>query len=308
MDQTIARLRAKFAALPPSESATLGPALSEDDVAAFEQQYGMRLPEEFRRFVTRVGHDGYGPSYGLLPITRWVTGPARPGGTFPIRPDVDIPEPLMPGHRDPGDFYPGAIAVVYGGCSDYTLLVVAGPGRGRLVEVNAERHFAPYFHADAGFLSWYERWLDFVLSGYRDLTWFAHQMSGDEDALTRTLLTDAHATRRRAAAYTFITYPTPSRSLPATLAQALPVEPHPVVRETMVRALAAQGAPGRALLPGALADVSPDVRSLAVNLMASRTPEGRRLAPRLRRALEEHLSTEETDSVRFTIRYTLDHT
>ena len=39
--------------------------------------------------------------------------------------------------------FPGAIAVVYRGCSDFTLLVVTGPGRGRLVEVNAEGFFAP---------------------------------------------------------------------------------------------------------------------------------------------------------------------
>ena len=60
--------------------------------------------------------------------------------------------------------FSGTITVVYRGCSDLTLLVVTGPGRGRLVEVNSDGFFPPRFHADSDFLSWYERWLDFVLA------------------------------------------------------------------------------------------------------------------------------------------------
>ncbi|MER5336565.1 hypothetical protein [Micromonospora sp. NPDC002717] len=56
----------------------------------------------------------------------------------------------------------GAIAVVYRGGSDFTLLVVTGAGRGCLVEVNAEGFFAPHSHTDLDFLAWSERWLDFT--------------------------------------------------------------------------------------------------------------------------------------------------
>ncbi|GAB2585445.1 hypothetical protein Aab01nite_52870 [Paractinoplanes abujensis] len=290
----IARIRTKLAALPRTENATLGPVLSEDQVAGFEQRHGIRLPEEFRQFVTRVGHGGYGPTYGLLPITRWASRPGQPAGTSPLIPDAEAPVT-----RD----FPGTIAVVHGGCLDWTVLVVSGPGRGRLVEVNADGLFAPYFHADAGFLSWYERWLDFVGRGAGpvDLTWFAQQMAGDEHALLDTLRNDARPRRRRAAAYSFITYPQPSGSLPAALVRALAEETDPAVRETIVRALAAQGPHGRELLPAALSDPSPDVRSLAVILMAPRDH------PQMADVLAEHLRAENDDAVRATVRRALHH-
>nr|BFE59719.1 hypothetical protein GCM10020063_042450 [Dactylosporangium thailandense] len=46
-------------------------------------------------------------------------------------------------------------------------------------------------------------------------------MAGSEAELVTPLRTDPLATRRRAAACTFITYPTPSTSLPGTLVAAL---------------------------------------------------------------------------------------
>jgi hypothetical protein len=147
--------------------------------------------------------------------------------SFSFVPDVHISTGSAGRHGGSAHSFPGTIAVVYGGCSDFTLLVVTGPGRGRLVEVNAEGFFAPRFHTDPDFLAWYERWLDFTLTGHRDLTWFADQMAGDEAELVVTLLNDAPETRRRAAACTFITYPAPSASVPDVLAQALSTEPHP---------------------------------------------------------------------------------
>ncbi|MFJ7095875.1 HEAT repeat domain-containing protein [Streptomyces mirabilis] len=227
--------------------------------------------------------------------------------SLPIVPDLDIPQ----GPAGQGEFtgsFPGTITVVYRGCSDFTLLVVTGPGRGRLVEVNDEGFFAPRFHADSDFLSWYERWLDFVLTGHRDLTWFADQMSGSEAQLVTTLLDDEFPTRRRAAACTFITHPDPSIDLPGTLLQALTAETHPAVRETILRALAAQGEHGRDLLPTALADPVFGIRSLAAILMTTRTPHGWRLPTRRLEALSQHLANETDASVRDSIQRMLNLT
>lgn len=307
MDDKIARIQAKLAALPTTEKAVLGPVLTETQISDFEDGHGIRLPEEFRQFLTRIGHGGYGPTYGLLPMERWVGrgGMGRPAEPFPIVPDVDVPT----GPDARGDLvgsFPGTVTVVYRGCSDFTLLVVTGPGRGRLVEVNTEGFFAPRFYADSDFLSWYERWLDFVLTGHRDLNWFADQMAGNEDQLVATLLNDGLPTRRRAAAYTFITYPDPSTTVPSALMQALAAEPHPAVRETILRALAAQGEHGRDLLTTALGDPVTDVRSLAAVLMATRTPQGLRLPTRRREALSQRLAHEADDSVRETIQRVLE--
>ncbi|MFE2580917.1 HEAT repeat domain-containing protein [Streptomyces sp. NPDC059378] len=303
MNARITRIHTKFAALPTTEKAVLGPPLTEAQLSDFEDSHSVRLPEEFRQFLTRIGHGGYGPTYGLLPMEQWVSrkgGKGQLAESFPVVPDLDIPQ----GPAEQGEFtgsFPGTIAVVYRGCSDFTLLVVTGPGRGRLVEVNGEGFFAPRFHTDSDFLSWYERWLDFVLTGHRDLTRFADQMSGDEAQLVATLLDDELPTRRRAAACTFITHPDPSTDLPGALLQALTTEAHPAVREAILRALAAQGEHGRDLLARALTDPIPGIRSLAAILMTTRTPEGWRLLAQRREVLSQHLANETDDSVRDSI-------
>jgi hypothetical protein len=284
--------------------------LTEQQVSDFEDLHGIRLPEEFRQFITRISHGGYGPCEGLLSMDRWTPSRMRVNGQlaapFPFAPDSYVS--AWRGEEDgPTLPFPGTIAVGWAGGSQYTLLVVTGSGRGRLVEVFAGSDVVPHFHTDADFLAWYERWLDFTLAGHRDLTWFSHQMAGNEPELVDTLLTGVFATRRNAAAYTFITYPRPSTSLPGVLAQALAAEPHPIVRETILYALHAQGEQGRDLLPAALADPVPDVRSLAAILMTADACQYSRLSPKLRRALTDHLPLEDDRSARDTIQRILDH-
>lgn len=130
-------------------------------------------------------------------MDRWV--PPRTGvhshlaEPFPLVPDSYV-SPWSGGEGGPTLPFPGTMAVVWGGCTQYTLLVVTGSGRGRLVEVVAGSDVVPHFHTDADFLAWYERWLDFTLAGHRDLTWFSHQMAGDEQELG-TRLSTAHSQR-----------------------------------------------------------------------------------------------------------------
>jgi hypothetical protein len=79
------------------------------------------------------------------------------------------------------------------------------------------------------------------------------------------------------------------------------------MRETILHALSAQGEHGRDLLTAALADPIPSVRSIAAILMTTHTRQGRRLSPKLRQTLGNHLSVEEDRSVRDTIQRMLDH-
>ena len=42
--------------------------LTEQAVASFEGRFGVRLPDDYRTFLTEVGNGGPGPEYGVLPL------------------------------------------------------------------------------------------------------------------------------------------------------------------------------------------------------------------------------------------------
>ncbi|MFE0425379.1 SMI1/KNR4 family protein [Streptomyces sp. NPDC058953] len=44
--------------------------LADDQLAELEAQLGVRLPDEYRTFLTCVGAGGAGPAYGLFPVRR----------------------------------------------------------------------------------------------------------------------------------------------------------------------------------------------------------------------------------------------
>jgi hypothetical protein len=69
--------------------------------------------------------------------------------------------------------YQGTIAVCRHGCSYFTVLVVSGPARGRIVDVSLD-DLPPVFARDLDFLAWYDRGLDEVLKPRRlgEVSWF----------------------------------------------------------------------------------------------------------------------------------------
>ncbi|NJC10837.1 hypothetical protein F4558_000663 [Micromonospora profundi] len=155
----------------------LGPPLTDSEVSAFEREYGVSLPDDYRAFITRIGHGGpgrwggAGPYYGLHPLQDWDTSlwgmpnantlatpfPAEPGRVY-----SDWPSDVAPGDDD--EPYTGTLALSDQGCGDLAILVVSGPARGRVTD-NSGAPTGPTFTNDADFLGWYERWLDAVLAG-----------------------------------------------------------------------------------------------------------------------------------------------
>jgi hypothetical protein len=62
IDERSRQIRQKITAAGYS----LGPVLSEEEVAAFEGRYNFKLPEGYRRFLMEIGNGGDGPPcYGF---------------------------------------------------------------------------------------------------------------------------------------------------------------------------------------------------------------------------------------------------
>ncbi|MGW0697968.1 SMI1/KNR4 family protein [Streptomyces sp. NPDC002867] len=143
--------------------------LAPEELASLEARLGVRLPEDYREFLLRVGAGGAGPAYGVFPVQRGEEGewewdgdggdmasPDRMAEPFP----VDRPEEALAAHesecpeeddfdepdaydaafeawdeRDPlwsDDLTVGAICLCHLGCALRQWLVVSGPDRGRM--------------------------------------------------------------------------------------------------------------------------------------------------------------------------------
>ncbi|GAA2395661.1 hypothetical protein Cme02nite_56010 [Catellatospora methionotrophica] len=148
---------------------TLAPALSGDELADLETWLGVRLPDDYRRFLTEVGAGGAGPFCGVNPVRRadpgwqWhgecaeLTDVTRLAQPFLVdRPFEDLlaaldeQEPQEQDFTDPAayqeaaerwrdgmreivagpEFSAGAICLVHEGCNLRYWLVVSGPARG----------------------------------------------------------------------------------------------------------------------------------------------------------------------------------
>ncbi len=176
----------------------LDPPLSEPEVAAFEKQYGISLPLEYRSFITSVGSSGAGPYYGLLPLfgaadhlncDNEATCKRKLGAVSPLSNKVYQPNWKIgqddwlvevggvnwkerrygPESWDP---FQGTMAICDQGCSYYSVLVLNGPERGAIW--NIELHLSPPQKAPySSFLDYYENWVDRMLAKEKQF-WFGY--------------------------------------------------------------------------------------------------------------------------------------
>jgi hypothetical protein len=167
----------------------------------------------------------------------------------------DRPDPLQ-----------GTLAVVHHGCTSYTQLVVSGPGRGRLVNVDLNGVPAPSVLEDEDFLSWYERWLDELLAGY-DVTWFGEKIPGDEPRLLGVLTGDPSPHRRARAARSLRALPAITQTAAEALARAA-TDVDPLVREVVMEvAWRSKVAAVEPAARAALSDPEAAVRAEAISVL-----------------------------------------
>ncbi|OWA37259.1 hypothetical protein B9G55_04115 [Saccharibacillus sp. O16] len=173
-------------------------ALDAEEIAGFEAEVGVTLPEEFSEFLQVVGNGGAGPYYGISPLQagkhaetlksvcilspdmpqwRWNELTAFLEGTGLSQEEKD---------RQLSELYGGLLEIGTMGWTFEMRLVLTGPYRGRIVYID-RTHQIPFFTYEANFLEWYERWLDEIIGGY-DNGWFAMEhIGGDGELVDRYL-------------------------------------------------------------------------------------------------------------------------
>ena len=171
-------------------------ALSEEEVSAFEAEHGVRLPDDYRQFLTRVGNGGAGPYYGLFRLGEMDDGlDYGPWGDFvghlslpfphtnawndltgkpddQMVPDSDeydyLIETFDQKYYDPRQV-DGAIPICHLGCALRQWLIICGPEAGNVwcddrADYGGLRPLQSPERIRTSFFEWYREWLDEVLS------------------------------------------------------------------------------------------------------------------------------------------------
>lgn len=185
IDERLDILRAKLATMAELDAErqvfgaenhgwALNAPLCEDEVERFEAEHGVTLPDEYRRFLLRLGNGGAGPYYGLAPLEVWDAEAlrdsppadlARPfplaGTWMPVDAEGEETPAAWPEKANPFD---GCVFLADIGCGYNAFLVVNGNARGAVWEDYTAGDGA-IEQRDASFLDWYETWLDAELRG-----------------------------------------------------------------------------------------------------------------------------------------------
>ncbi|NWF68096.1 MAG: SMI1/KNR4 family protein [Chloroflexi bacterium] len=144
----------------------LSQTLSVAQVAAFEQEWQVRLPEGYRDFLLQVGGGGAGPYYGVLPLGYHKAALSLLREPFPHGGDWNE-EHLSDDEYLDDSLTRGAMRICNTGSGGYELLVVTGAARGTIW---ADGRYAnqgllalPHSHNPLrrmDFLDWYLDWLE----------------------------------------------------------------------------------------------------------------------------------------------------
>jgi hypothetical protein len=155
----------------PWERRALAPPVSPDEIADFEDRFGVELPPEYRSFLIEVSAGGPGPGYGLYQFDRsdldealgrcsWnnFTEPTEfYRSPFPFTAPTSLTAEEV--ERDPevaDRQLEGTWVLADYGCAIYMLLVLSGPSAGQLWWSDG-LDLSP---ADVSFVDWYTTWLD----------------------------------------------------------------------------------------------------------------------------------------------------
>ncbi len=162
----------------------LRPPLTGSALSDCEGRLGVQLPSEYRLFVTRIGHGGAGPYYGLFPLDdqdreditdldlirkpfRW----AEAFNPYDWEDPCSQEDGWCDEDADEGEQrqvilgVPGALYICHYGCAVRFFLIVKGQCLGEVWR-DSQADYAGIIPEcgengrHLGFLDWYEKWLD----------------------------------------------------------------------------------------------------------------------------------------------------
>ena len=182
----------------------LRPPMPESQLLAFEREHNVVLPDDYRRFLLLAGDGGAGPFYGIEPLSDWdrwfeeeAESPGFLASPCPLIDSVAVRqawkaaqmrdarrakgvvhvgaspsqawEALLPSEWP--EWGKGSINLCDQGCTYSARLIVSGEARGRIVYLDSQGWYPPYFVRDPNFIEWYQRRLETSVSGGPD-GWF----------------------------------------------------------------------------------------------------------------------------------------
>jgi hypothetical protein len=200
-DEQVQRIKEKLVLVRAKESKTqvfgaenhqykLAEPYSQTMVLMFESEHHITVPEAFRAFITQIGASGAGPYYGINELNKTIltipTNLSKPCQLHPKMTDDEwktLTVDQEDNEEEDDPWFHGLMSIGIQGCAFETCLVVNGPYRGRIVNIDFDLE-KPQFTFEAHFLDWYERWLDEILNSY-DMSWFGFKMGGNDLDLIR---------------------------------------------------------------------------------------------------------------------------
>jgi SMI1 / KNR4 family (SUKH-1) len=176
--------------------------ISMKEIANFEAENGINLPESYKYFLSKIGNGGIasgksaaGPFYGIYALSTTIDYDIQYLGksvkvnpnmtdeywkslTKKIEEDDTITEEEY--ENELGEIYSGILPIGDQGCAYSHCLVLNGEFKGRVINIDSERH-KPVWAFENDFLDWYERWLDEIISGElleNSPSWFGYTKGG----------------------------------------------------------------------------------------------------------------------------------
>ncbi|WP_264529673.1 SMI1/KNR4 family protein [Flavobacterium sp. N502540] len=163
--------------------------VNKDEILAFEKEYDVQLPEDYKAFLIHIGNGGIsyensaaGPGYGIFPfgenVDEFVSENAKKYLKEDCKLDLMMSDSFWEDlnrvieendeisnedfYAELGKIFSGLLPIGTQGCTYYYALVLNGEWKGRVVNVDIDRQ-KPFFVFESNFLDWYERWLDEII-------------------------------------------------------------------------------------------------------------------------------------------------